>query len=214
MSSPRLVRAQSQTRQRPVRVRRRRRDFELRARAQDGVLPHDPIRPRPRLAVGNPPQPVAELTPDRAQHLLRVLKRNAADKMCTERHERGANRAPPSVERRLYAGNLALRAACTALCPVERRVLSGSTRPPGRRADRGAVDRQRGAALDEPAESCAARLRRPLVNGLVRPLALVLSDHRVMTNVRKSLSGVAAIGSPASNPTKPLLKRFLGPYGF
>ena len=66
----RLSVADPQPRQRPVLVRPRRAHLELGSGAEHGVLPHDPVRPRPGLSVRNSAKAVAELCGHDLEHLL------------------------------------------------------------------------------------------------------------------------------------------------
>ena len=59
--------------------------LELRLRAEHGVLPADPVRARARLAVRDPPQPVAEHSRHAAEHLLGAAQRDAAHQVRTDR---------------------------------------------------------------------------------------------------------------------------------
>ena len=54
-------------------------------RAEHGVLPADPVRARARLAVRDPPQPVAEHSGHAAEHLLGAAQRDAAHQVHTDR---------------------------------------------------------------------------------------------------------------------------------
>ena len=137
--------AQAQLRQRAVGRRGAgRAGLELRLRAEDGVLPADPVRARAGLAVGDPPQPVAE-------HL-----RDAADVLGpgTHRHRSSALPRPfrPGSQTSAPAGEWT--AAPTG--PVEHRPVVTSRRPGPRPSHKRGSMRSVADALLRGAEPCAA----------------------------------------------------------
>ena len=79
--------AESELRQRPVRVVAWRSDDELRKRAEDRVLPKDPVGARAGFAVGDPAQPVAEFGRDVAEYLLGAGQRHAAGQVGSDRDD-------------------------------------------------------------------------------------------------------------------------------
>ena len=83
---------QPYARQRPPALRAGRHHLELRLRGEDGKLPHDPVRARPRLAVGDAPHAIAELGGHGGEDGLRAGQRHAADEMSAVRRRVGRGR--------------------------------------------------------------------------------------------------------------------------
>ena len=83
----RLAVADAQAGQGTVRAGTRRAHLELRSRAEHRVLPDDPVRPRPGLAVGDVVEAVAELGGHQSEHLVDAAQRDAADEQHTARRD-------------------------------------------------------------------------------------------------------------------------------
>ena len=135
----RLTVADPQARQLPVRVGTGRAHLELRARAEHRVLPDDPVRPWPGLAVGELADPVPQLDGHHLEHLFGAAQRNAADQQHTLRRDaltRVRHRAPPGLS-------------------------SGPVSDARRRAAKGVVRRWRTASVAR----CASSVRDPNISG-------------------------------------------------
>ena len=114
----RLAVADAQLRQGPVLVRSRRAHLELRTGAEYRVLPHDPVRPRAGLAVGDLAQAVAELGRHHLEHLFGAAQRDAAD----QEHASGRNPVAHVVVHQ--------HTPCFPQCPEGRRASQARCSPP------------------------------------------------------------------------------------